>query len=131
MAAQCRREPPKLAVHDTGSTHEGLGRRDHSGACRASSFCADDAFRSVMPDGSVHYGAAPEPGTRKVQKIGPPPLSTGTMLVTPDEKQKAARPTAQSGVSGVLPPLSRKPPQPATAGTLQNPGTLPVRGGYE
>jgi len=96
-----------------------------------SSFCADDAFRSVMPDGSVHYGAAPEPGTRKVQKIGPPPLSTGTMLVTPDEKQKAARPTAQSGVSGVLPPLSRKPPQPATAGTLQNPGTLPVRGGYE
>jgi hypothetical protein len=95
------------------------------------SFCADDAFRSVMPDGSVHYGATPEPGARKVQKIAPPPLSTGTMLVTPDEKQAAARPMAQSGVSGVLPPANRKSPQPATAGALQTPGTLPTRGGYE
>jgi hypothetical protein len=92
---------------------------------------ADESYRSVMPDGSIRYGAAPEPGARQVKKLAAPPVSTGTLVVTSQEKNKAARLPAREGGGIVLPPSSRETPRSVPAGTLQAPGALPKRGGYE
>jgi hypothetical protein len=41
-----------------------------------SALSATEFYRSVMPDGSVRYGEAPEPAAKMVRKIPAPPLST-------------------------------------------------------
>ena len=94
-------------------------------------FAADASYRWVMPDGSVRYGGAPEPGAKHVRKLATPPVSTGTIVVTNQEKDKAGRITYRGGTGTVLPPATRETPRPLPAGSLQAPNGLPKRGGYE
>jgi hypothetical protein len=88
---------------------------------------ASESYRSVMPDGSVRYGEAPEWGAKQVRKMPSPPVSTGTIVVSSEEKQKAQRMTPERGVSVVLPPTARESPQALPAGQLQGPALLPKR----
>jgi len=88
---------------------------------------ATESYRSVMPDGSVRYGEAPEPAAKTVRKIPAPPNSTGTVVVRDEEKRKPPNAAPQGGVGVVLPPTPRESPRLAPAGQLAAPGTLPKR----
>ena len=62
---------------------------------------ADDIYRSVMPDGSIRYGESPAQGAKSVKRIPPPPASTGTITILPEErgyqpKEPQAAPAAVS-----------------------------------
>jgi hypothetical protein len=92
-----------------------------------SALAATESYRSVMPDGSVRYGETPEWRAKQVKKMPAPPVSTGTIVISNEEKQKARQTTAEGGVSVVLPPTSRKSPQPTPPGHLQAPAALPER----
>ena len=88
---------------------------------------ATEMYRSVMPDGSVSYGESPERGAKSVKRIPPPPASTGTITVTPEEKERAAVVSEPGGVA-VLPMPPRERPAPAEQGKLHAPTTgLPGR----
>ena len=90
---------------------------------------ATDMYRSVMPDGSVRYGESPERGAKSVKRIPAPPVSTGTITVTPEEKTRAEQIGATPGGVAVLPTQPRESPAPAEAGKLHAPagGALPSR----
>lgn len=89
---------------------------------------ATEMYRSVMPDGSVRYGESPERGAKTAKRIPPPPVSTGTITVTPEEQARAAEIGEPGGVA-VLPMQPRQPLQPAEQGKLHAPpdGALPRR----
>ena len=89
---------------------------------------ATEMYRSVMPDGSVRYGESPERGAKSVKRIPPPPASTGTITVTPEEKGRAVG-LGETGGVAVLPMPERQSPVPAEAGKLHGPadGGLPSR----
>ena len=91
-------------------------------------FAAEVMYRSVMPDGSVRYGESPDPGAKTVRKIPPPPISTGTITVTPQETSQVQRLPSATGGAAVLPMPDRKPPAAAEQGKLQSPPGLPSRG---
>lgn len=93
----------------------------------APAWAADDTYRSIMPDGSVRYGDSPAPGARSVKRIPPPPASTGTVLATPDEKDRARNAPVEPGRTAVIPMPERTPPAPAEQGKLQAPEGLPKR----
>jgi hypothetical protein len=87
---------------------------------------AEAMYRSTMPDGSVRYGEAPEPGAKSVRKVAPPPPATGVTVVTPEEKNR--RIEVQQGGTSVIPMEKRPPTPPATLGQTHGPGTnLPER----
>ena len=88
-------------------------------------FAAETMYRSTMPDGSVRYGEAPEPGAKHVRKVAPPPPATGVTVVTPEEKNRQILP--REGSTVVLPAPERKPPPPATLGESFSPPGLPSR----
>lgn len=88
---------------------------------------ADPVYRSVMPDGRVLYGDAPEPGAKHTKKIPPPRSSTGTIVITPEEKQKVGPMEPQRGATGVLSRPPRATELPLEPGILQSPATLPER----
>jgi hypothetical protein len=92
-----------------------------------SALAAVESYRSVMPNGSVRYGEAPEWGAKAVRKMPAAPASTGTIIVSDEEKQKVRQPVVERGVSVVLPPTTRESPHPAPAGHLQAPAALPKR----
>ena len=73
---------------------------------------ADESYRSVMPDGSIRYGAAPEPGAKQVKKIPAPPAKTGTIVITNQEKNNAERIRTPEGSAAVMPPQARESPRP-------------------
>ena len=50
---------------------------------------AQTVYKSTMPDGKVVYGEKPAPGAKRVDKIDPPPATTGTTVITPQEKARA------------------------------------------
>lgn len=85
-----------------------------------------DMYRSVMPDGSVRYGESPDPGAKSVRKVAPPPVSTGTITVTPAEKARNFEPQPAGGTSVMTPP-ARPPTEAAQQGRLQAPTGLPGR----
>jgi hypothetical protein len=85
-----------------------------------------ELYRSVMPDGSVRYGESPERGAKSVRKVPPPPASTGTITVTPEEKGRTFTPPPAGGTA-VLTQPDRPPTQPAQQGRLQSPQGLPQR----
>jgi hypothetical protein len=89
---------------------------------------ATDMYRSVLPDGSVRYGESPERGAKSVKRIPPPPVSTGTITVTEEEKGRVGE-AGQTGGVTVLPTQPRPSPQPAEQGRLHAPsdGALPAR----
>ena len=87
------------------------------------------AYRSVMPDGSVRYGEAPEPHAKSIKRIKAPPGKSGTVVITPEEKTRAL-PAPPAGVRAVLEPPPRERPDAAQQGRLQAPSQLPRRGGY-
>jgi hypothetical protein len=84
-------------------------------------------YRSVMPDGTVRYGEAPEPGAKHTKKLPPPRASTGTVLITPEEKQKVRPWQPQEGGTVVLPRPGRSADPRFESGILQSPSTLPER----
>lgn len=94
-------------------------------------FAAEEIYRSSMPDGRIIYGESPFPGAKSVRKIPAPPVSTGTIVVTPEEKSRAATGSSSQRASGgvaVLPQARRDPTQRAQQGRLQtNPQQLPRR----
>lgn len=84
---------------------------------------AEDIYRSTMADGRVIYGESPFPGAQSVRKVPPPPISTGTIVVTPAEKSRGApRSPRDRGPGGVvvLPQPPQGVAQPAQAGRLQS-----------
>ena len=85
-----------------------------------------DMYRSVMPDGSVRYGESPDPGAKSVRKVAPPPVSTGTITVTPQEKARAFEPPSAGGTVVMTPPV-RPATEPHQQGRLQSPSGLPGR----
>jgi hypothetical protein len=85
-----------------------------------------DLYRSVMPDGSVRYGESPDPGAKSVRKVAPPPVSTGTITVTPQEKARNFE-APQGGGASVLTQPARPPTEAAQQGRLQSPPGLPGR----
>lgn len=89
---------------------------------------AADMYRSVMPDGSVRYGESPDRGAKSVKRIPAPPVSTGTITVTPEEKTRAGQ-IGETGGVAVLPMAPRQSPAPAEQGKLHGPpdGALPSR----
>ena len=131
MAVQHLPGPSKLPGHVPGGIMKALAVSIMLALIAPLAFAAEESYRSVMPDGSIRYGAAPEPGAKQVKKIAPPPATTGTIVVTNQEKDKAARATTQEGAAGALLPSTRESPKPATAGRLQTPAGLPKRGGYQ
>jgi cytoskeletal protein RodZ len=52
---------------------------------------AQAVYKSTMPDGRVIYGPQPQPGARKIDKVGAPPSSTGATAITPAEREAAAK----------------------------------------
>ncbi len=93
----------------------------------SSVFAADtDLYRSVMPDGSVRYGESPAPGAKAVRKVPPPPASTGTITVTPEEKGRRFE-SPQPAAAAVFTQPVRPSVPPAQSGTLQSPQGLPQR----
>jgi Domain of unknown function (DUF4124) len=92
-----------------------------------SAVAADPVYRSVMPDGRVLYGEAPEPGAKQTKKIPPVRSSTGTIIITPEEKQKVQTMETQRGATGVLPRPPRATEPPLESGILQSPTVLPER----
>lgn len=83
---------------------------------------AEDIYRSTMPDGRIVYGESPFPGAKSVRIVRAPPVSTGTITVTPEEKSRASTGSASQQGSGgvvVLPQPARDPPQRAQQGRLQ------------
>jgi hypothetical protein len=50
---------------------------------------AQTVYKSTMPDGKVVYGEKPAPGAKRIDKIDPPPATTGTTVITPQEKARA------------------------------------------
>ena len=95
--------------------------------CAPSALGATESYRSVMPDGSVRYGEAPEWGAREIRKMPALPTSTGTTVVSDEEKQKPRGTTREGGVGVVVPPNPRESPRVMPAGHLEAPGTLPKR----
>ena len=91
---------------------------------------ADHSYKSVMPDGSVRYGDAPEPGAKQVNKIPPPAQSAGIVLATPEDKEKARTVTdrLKGSGAGVLPRPKRIIPPAAQGGVFQAPPGLPETG---
>ncbi len=93
----------------------------------SNAFAADtELYRSVMPDGSTRYGESPAPGAKSVRKVQPPPASTGTITVTPEEKQRRFE-SPQPAPAAVFSQPVRPATPPAQAGTLQSPQGLPQR----
>jgi hypothetical protein len=84
-------------------------------------------YRSVMPDGTVRYGEVPEAGAKQTKKLPAPRASTGTVLVTPEEKQKVRPWQPQEGGTVVLPRPGRTADPRFESGILQAPSTLPER----
>jgi len=95
-------------------------------AASSASAADTDLYRSVMPDGSVRYGESPERGAKSVRRVPPPPLSTGTITVTPDEKQRKFD-SPQAAPAAVFTQPVRPATPPAQSGTLQAPSGLPQR----
>jgi hypothetical protein len=63
-----------------------------------SAACADEIYRSLMPNGDVVYGESPFPGAKSVKKVQAPP--SGVVIVTPGDKVLAGQiPTQRGGVS--------------------------------
>ena len=88
---------------------------------------AEPMYRSVMPDGSVRYGEAPEPNARATKKIPPPPASTGTITVTPAERVRSFESPKEGGGGVVIPMPERKQPEASQQGRIQAPERLPQR----
>ncbi len=86
---------------------------------------AEDMYRSTMPDGSVRYGEAPEPGAKSVKKVPSPPPATGVSVVTPEEMKRPL--PDRSGGTVVIPVEKRPPTPPASQGQLHAPTQLPGR----
>ena len=82
---------------------------------------AEDMYRSTMPDGSVRYGEAPDPGAKSVKKVQPPPPATGVTVVTPAEQTRGV--PVREGSVVVMPVEKRPPTSPASQGELHGPGT--------
>jgi hypothetical protein len=93
----------------------------------ASAVAGDPVYRSVMPDGRVLYGELPEPGAKQTKKIPPARPSTGTIVVTPDDQQKARTTETQRGGTVVLSRPHRPSGKPLESGVLQSPASLPER----
>jgi hypothetical protein len=87
---------------------------------------AEDLYRSTMPDGSVRYGEAPDPGAKSVKKVPAPPPATGVTVITPEEKARGFPPVQQGGTV-VIPPSGGKPPPLPATGTFQAPSGVPTR----
>ena len=89
---------------------------------------ADYVYKSTMPDGSVIYGESVFPGAKKFEKIAPPPTSTGTLVATPQDKNRADKITSRPGAAvGVLPQAPREAAPPLQSGTMNPPGVMPKR----
>lgn len=56
---------------------------------------AQVVFKSTMPDGKVIYGEKPVPGAKTVDTIEPPPATTGTTIITPEEKARVEKMTKE------------------------------------
>lgn len=90
---------------------------------------AQEIYRSTMPDGSVRYGESPEYGAKRVKKMPAVPISTGTTIVSPAEKNRRFAP--QPGGTVVMSPPRREIPPPHEQGLLQTkPTSLPTRSSY-
>ena len=79
---------------------------------------ADDIYKSVMRDGTVRYGEAPEYGAKQVKKLAAPPSSTGTITVTAHEKARPVK--IEPGTTAFVTPQPRVRPPPAQAGVFQS-----------
>jgi hypothetical protein len=86
--------------------------------CAPATSLADEIYRSTMRDGSVRYGEAPEYGARQVRKIPATPVSTGTIVVTPQEKGRRFTPERYG--TAVLSPPERVRPRTIESGTFQS-----------
>jgi hypothetical protein len=75
---------------------------------------ADVVYRSEMADGTIVYADLPQPGARHVRKVNPGPVSTGTILVTPQDQVRVRlqehRPSGP-GVAVVPTPARERPPE--------------------
>ena len=91
----------------------------------AGATAADDIYRSIMPDGSIRYGESPAPGAKSSRRIPPPPATTGTITVTPEEKGRDF--SVQPAPAVVLTPPQRSATTPHEQGKLQSPQGLPQR----
>lgn len=90
-------------------------------------FAQEEIFRSTMPDGRVVYGESPFPGAKSVRKVAPPPISTGTTVVSPAEKDRMRNAVGPQGGVAVIPNPDRGTPVVVPQGGLQAPGGLPRR----
>ena len=87
---------------------------------------ADDIYRSVMPDGSIRYGESPAPGAKSVKKVPPPPASTGTITILPEERNYTP-PNRPAPGAAVLTTPTRPPTSAHEQGKQQSPQGLPQR----
>lgn len=92
-------------------------------------FAAEDVYRSTMPDGTVFYGETPRPGAKQVRKVPPPPVSTGTIVVTPEEKARHGPRAVEEPTAGVavMPVPPREPSPQLEQGRASQPGVMPKR----
>ena len=84
-------------------------------------------YRSTMPNGDILYGESPAPGAKQVRKIPAPPTTTGTVIITNEDKSRASgiAPPPPGGVA-ILPTQKREATtSPATAGSTVSTDSLP------
>ena len=69
---------------------------------------AQPVFKSVMPDGSVLYSEKPAAGAKRVDKLDPPPPSSGITGLTADEKARAEQLSRQRATSAAADEKTRQ-----------------------
>ena len=90
---------------------------------------AEDVYKSTMPDGRIIYGESAQPGAKRVEKIAASALPTGTIVATPQEKDRADALKGPSAPAvGVIPPTPRDAAPALQSGTINPPGVMPKRG---
>jgi hypothetical protein len=88
--------------------------------------CAEEIYKSTMSDGTTVYGETPQAGAKKVEKVEVHATTTGTIVATPQDKERAERIGNRSGPSvGVMPEQKRSAAPPLESGTINPPGMMP------
>ena len=89
---------------------------------------AEEIYKSTMPSGAIVYGETPAAGAKKVEKVEVRSTATGTVVATPQDKERAERIGDRSGPTvGVMPQKKRSAAPPLESGTINPPGVMPQK----
>lgn len=89
---------------------------------------AEEIYKSTMPDGRIVYGETVAAGAQKFEKVEVRSTATGTVVATPQDKERAERIGDRSKPTvGVMPAQKRSAAPPLESGTINPPGMMPQK----